>query len=762
MLTFSYNHRSVFILISLLALPALVQAQSEKATLRVVVVSETEGTTKPGANILLTEPQGDTLHTGVTDANGFREFLNIKAREYQIHISFIGYETYRDIFTLAAGETRIYNAELEGSTLSLQELVVAGYGLKRREAGRQTVTPKDISRVPTPGPSGDLTAYLQTLPGVVTTGDRGGQLFIRGGTPSQNMVLIDNIPIVRPFHISNLYSAFPQETIGTVDLYAGGFGAKYKGATSSVLDVSLRQGNMRQFNSTVAASPHIASVLVEGPLSRDNVSLLVSGRRSMVEQTAPSIIDREVPLDFYDITGRLSYNTTGFNCSITALRTFDNGQINPQRDVNLKWSNTAVGSRCLGYIEEFKFATEISAGFTDYSGSEGGFDDTARESGIRKWFIKVDNNSAVAGMLVDYGFGFDFTRYTANLDDPFNQENTGTNFRINSFDELIGVFDAYFSLQWQPVSNVTLTPGLASQVRISELAPTLEPRLRATWQPGGNDGEEFSLAVGRYIQLQEGISDERDAGTVFYIYEPIEGDEPVPEALHGILGYSRKFGNNIQTSIEGYVKKQQNIPVAEWTRVPGNTLDTALAEGFTYGADLQVRMEFYPFHATLGYGLAEVTYEADTEDLVSFLDRPTFRYNPSHDRRHQISVISGYTFSGFTANVSWQFSSGRPYTRLFAYDFVLERLPDQNPLEERGTAEALYSVPFDGRLPSIHRLDISIERTFKLFSNFDLETKIGAINAYDSRNVFYFDVNTLQQLDQTPLFPYISLGASIK
>lgn len=158
---------------------------------------------------------------------------------------------------------------------------------------------------------------------MVTSGDRGGELFIRGGTPAQNLILVDNIPVIKPFHISNLFSAFPQETISSAELYAGGFGAEYAGATSAVLDVNLRQGNMRRFEGSAAASPYMLSMRLEGPLKRDEQSLLFMGRTSMLERTAPTLIGQDVPLTFYDMTTRYSVNWAEVVCSITGMHTYD-------------------------------------------------------------------------------------------------------------------------------------------------------------------------------------------------------------------------------------------------------------------------------------------------------------------------------------------------------------------------------------------------------------------------------------------------------
>ena len=194
-----------FVLISsLFADPVF--AQSGNATLRIIATTEDEGTPVIAANVLLTSEEGDTLKAGTTDVYGFLEFTNLAAGTYGVRISYIGYQTLYSSITLEGGQTRIFRPEMATNTAELDELVVrAQRSTVQREAGLQSISPEDLNRIPTPGPGGDLTMYLQTLPSVVTTGDRGGELHIRGGTPSQNLVLIENMPVIKPFHISNLF-----------------------------------------------------------------------------------------------------------------------------------------------------------------------------------------------------------------------------------------------------------------------------------------------------------------------------------------------------------------------------------------------------------------------------------------------------------------------------------------------------------------------------------------------------------------------------
>ncbi len=745
----------------LVTFPSKSFAQTNESTLRLVVISEDDGIPVIGANIILTGPQGDTLHTGVTNVDGFKEFSDIEPLTYQIRISYIGYETLLETLTLQPGETRIFRPALRTATAELEEVVVGvSRGAVRREAGMQTISAEDLDLVPAPGPGGDLSAYLQTLPSVVTTGDRGGELFIRGGTPAQNLILVDNMPIVKPFHISNLFSAFPQDFISSVDMYAGGFGAEYTGATSSVLDVNLRQGNMRRFKSKAAISPYLGLFQIEGPLKRDEQSIFVIGRHSAIQETGPTLTGREVPIRFYDMLARYSVNWPGFTCSFTGLITHDEGQINPKRNVQLSWNNSAAGVRCLGYREELSHPIDMTFGWSGFNSSETGVDETGRSSGVNTGFFRFDNGGEMFGVPVDYGFNWNLTKYSSKLDDPF-PELTGSPIRFadldSSIDEFISLFSVYISMRWEPSEHFVISPGLTSQNRHTDMKVTLEPRLRVTWKPDGTDNQEVSLAAGKYIQMREGITDERDAGTVFYVYKPLGEQDPLPKAYHGILGYRMKISESLEFNLEGYVKQQTNIPVAEWTREPGNTVRTASADGFTYGLDFQVEFNKYPFYLTAGYGLSEVTYEASTDELVAWLDSDIFRYNPSHDRRHLFNVVASYEIADFTLNANWRYNSGGPFTKIYAFDLALRDLPDQDPLEDAGTAQTLYSEPFDGEFPSFHRLDVSLNREFRVSSGFSFETEVGAINAYNVKNPFYFDVNTLQQVNQTPILPYISI-----
>ena len=735
-------------------MPQVAKAESD-AVLRVIVTSQDDGNPVIGANIILSLPEDpdNIQYAGSTDNDGFLELRGISPDEYQLQVSYIGYETYQDEIQLDQEQTKVRQIAIQADADMLDEVTI----IERRqvttgEVGVRTISGTEVDRVPTPGPGGDLATYIQTLPGVVMSGDRGGQLHIRGGTPTQNHVLVDNLSIIQPFHISNMFSAFPEEGIHNVDMYAGGFGSEYMGATSSVIDVTLRQGNMNEYSGSAAYSPYLASVQAEGPLEEGRQSIMVMGRNSVIEDTAPILTGEDVPLEFRDLMVRYSLRTENMNCNATGMYTYDRGRINPDRDLNISWSNRVAGLRCLGFDESYDAPFDVTLGYTGFHNTEGDLNNPSRRSEVHKAYFKLQQELAVYGWPVDYAMSLTLSNYNAEIDERFTN--------VESFNITPFVGRVSFSTEWSPFDNLNVRPSIGTQISSQNLsAPSFEPRLRASYNPGGSENTELSMALGRYYQVMEGISDERDAGTVFTVWAPSEEGEPLPSATHAILGIQQRLGRIFEMNVEGFVKDHQNIPVSEWTPQSRLELETTLANGFTYGFDVRTELEMLPFYLSAGYGWANVEYEAASDDLGAWIEDTIFSYSPAHDRRHQFNILGSYRYAGFTLNANWEYGSGNPYTRIYGYDLRVN-LPMQEPMRDPGYAETLYHEPYGGRLPSYHSLDISVERTFQLSPMVSVDAQIGSLNLYDRDNIFYYDVDFLQRVDQTPMLPYMSITAN--
>ena len=743
-----------FIIIKFLALmlmPVVVTAQSG-SLFRVLVFSDEDGLPVAGANVVLYKiadgEAGDIASVDITNRDGFSEIRNIEAGSYLLNVTFIGFETFEEALTFESGDRKERRVYLSLSVEILEDLLVEGErALAAGEVGIRRISSEQISRIPTPSPGGDLASYLQTVPGVVSSGDRGGELFIRGGTPDQNLVMVDNLPIIKPFHISNMFSSFSDEVISSVELYAGGFPAEYLGNTSSVIDAHLKPGNMREIKSSAAVSPVIHSLHVEGPLQRDRKSLMVHARKSDIHRYGKRLTGEPVPYNFYDIVSRYTYQGDNISCYVTGVYTSDDGLINPERNREQFWSNRVLGSRCLYYDTSLDNIIEFTAGYTGFRSSEGPQGVVERSSNVDLYYVFIDMQRMLLNQNINYGFRLNYGIYNSVIDERFTN--------LDSFKSTQPVARFYISTEMELHEKVTIQPGFGTQLSTNRNI-SFEPRFRVLYLPDGTNRRELSLALGKYNQLFSGIRDERDAGTVFTVLKPVDVNDPLPASRHVIASYKERFGSRFIGNIESYYINHQYIPVSKWTPEARLELETALADGLSYGIDLRIEYTRDPLYISLGYGLSKTEYEANSDDLNAWIDQPVFAFSPPHDQRHTFSALLSYELAGFIAGARWYYGSGRPFTQVTGFDMVLN-VPSQNPLQHAGTARTSFSEPYGARQPVQHQLDISVKRSFQLYENISLTAEAGTINTYNRNNIFYLDLNTLQRIDQTPFMPYFSL-----
>ena len=262
-------------------------AQAQTATVRGFVTDASNGEALQSVNVVVEDDAG-VPYGAATNNDGLYVVAGLTPGRYLLRVSFIGFHTYRDTLQLAPREVRALDVALVVSEEKLDEIFVEAEEegqAANLTGGLQTIQPFDIEQVPSPDLSGDFASYLTTLPGVVVIGDQGGQFYIRGGEPSQNLVLLDGMLVYQPFHVLSFFSAFPSNILNSVDLYAGGFGARYGGRLSSVIDASSRNGNNQHFAGSASISPFIVGAHVEGPIDeKGRLSILVSGRQSVVEE----------------------------------------------------------------------------------------------------------------------------------------------------------------------------------------------------------------------------------------------------------------------------------------------------------------------------------------------------------------------------------------------------------------------------------------------------------------------------------------------
>ncbi len=731
-------------------------AQAQNAVLRGFVRDASDGQPMQSVNVILTN-DGDAFIGAATDRDGFFALSGIVPGRYYLVASFIGYISHRDTLDFAPNDIRTYNIELPLSEDLLDELVVEsereGSGVAGITGGLQSITPREIALIPSPDISGDLASYLATLPGVVASGDQGGQLFIRGGEPTQNQVLLDGMTVFQPFHLIGFYSAFPSSILNVTDVYAGGFGPRYGGRLSSVIDIATRNGNKRRFAGEISAAPFISAALLEGPIVSGRVSALVSGRFSVIDQGASRILDRPLPYDFNDqffkLHADLSQNS---QASVSGIRSYDSGIIGTLKDTDtedtrntVEWISQAYGARYILLPTRIPVQAELLLSYSSVENTFGQSQEPSRSSGSSE--INLSANVTHYNQRIDISWGLlaRFGELSSELGGLFQNVAQDT--------EFISEAGGYVLLDLKGLEGLSFQPGVRISSFPSKGRNFIEPRVRMIYNLGIH---QFSVAGGIYHQEIVGLTDRRDAGDVFTAWTTSPFGK-VPRAIHGLAGYQIRPASWLRLAAEGFYKDMSNLSIAEWSSFPRFTTRLQSANGSVIGVDGRIEINRGIFYGFINYGYAKVRYQAQQSEIEYWFGSSEYEFSPPHDRKHQLNAVGSLTWKKFVLNVRWQYGSGLPFSQALGFDeFILLNGPT-DPFEEHGDTRVLYTYPYGGRLPSYHRLDISLERTFDISRNTAVSVMASATNAYDRTNLFYIDLFSLERLDQLPLIPAVGL-----
>jgi hypothetical protein len=292
-----------------------------------------------------------------TNADGYFQINGIPAGTCQVTVKMAGFTNITRSITVKSGRIGFERFLLEESTVVLDDVVI---DVKRQEQQTKVATavvqlsPKSITTFSIGGEP-DLMRALQVLPGVITTGDQGGQLYIRGGAPIQNLVKLDGMILYNPFHSIGFFSVFDTDILQKADVYTAGFGAKYGGRNSSVMDIRTRSGNRQRVAGKVSGSTYMAKALLEvpiGPRGKDGLapsSILVSAKSSYLDAIAPVVypyVATEyggLPFKFTDVYAKYTVESQGGNKANIFGFNFNDG-VQFAGDKAINWNATGSGA----------------------------------------------------------------------------------------------------------------------------------------------------------------------------------------------------------------------------------------------------------------------------------------------------------------------------------------------------------------------------------------------------------------------------------
>ncbi len=742
-------------------------ASAQQSTLRGFVTDGVTEQALQGASVALLDAAGG-LQGAVTDGDGYYVIQRINAGTYTLRISFIGYETIELATEFTAGASLTRNVVLNPSEEALDELVVQAdreSGVTAVSAGLESVVPAQIERVPMPGVTGDLASYLQTMPGITIQGDRGGQFFVRGGALDQNLALIDGMPIYMPFHVLSFYSAFPEEIINNADIYTGGFGARYGTRMSSVMDVSIRNGNKQNLAGSLSLAPFLSTARIEGPLIKDHLSVIGSIRHSLIEDVIPSMLGQDLPYRFGDIFGKVhAFINANNSLSFTAIHTHDRGDIAgtvksfegdalsvaPVDSNTVLWNNTVFGGKYTYISKGWPLLVELSANQSEMTNEIGTASNPERTSGIESF----DLNAHLTYYLDENEIHAGFMRRSSTLSYELGGQFQGVpEIASNDLEELDAYLEASLTI---PSINLNIQPGIHWYQLPDVDEQWLDPRVRLSWSPESvEDRFSFNAAWGIYHQGIAGLNDERDVGNLFTAWLPSPAGA-IPESQHFILGTNIQIYPWLSVALEGFTKNFDNLTVPVFSALPSFTTSLQAADGDAFGYDLRLDFKDRPFWGEskldgyMSYAFSKVEYEASN-----------VTYTPAHDRRHQFNLLlhAEKDQLGFTAQ--FQYGSGLPFTESSGFDVFLLLTPDTDVTTSPGQDRILYGAPFDGRQPDYHRLDLWLERRIDRGRTV-VTLRAGAINVLNRNNLFYYDLFTFSRVDQLPFIPSVGLKVELR
>ena len=762
-------------------------------TVKGIVKDYQSGESLPYATILVT----GTSNGATTNADGYFTLFNVPSDTALLEITYLGYQSNYFRLTPKNAENNI-NIRMEESGQVLSEVLVTAQAeeqLLNSSSGisQITMTPLAMATLPSFGEK-DVFRTLQLLPGVSGSNEASSGLFVRGGTPDQNLILFDGFTVYHVDHLFGFFSAFNTNAIKNVQLYKGGFEAKFGGRLSSVVELTGKDGNTENFNAGLGISLLSVNGFAETPFADGKGTVLVAGRRSFQSGFYSNIFDaftqvnqdnNNVPAGgpggrfgqqevqpnsyFYDLNAKVSYNPT--DKDIVSLSFFngqddlDNSRLTddsafrgrgrfPGGDLNFNfqqnsidltnWGNWGTSAKWSRRWND-QFYSNVNLSYSNYYSERDRsneteitredstitrFNGTYEYNDLRDYTLKWDNEWKINANN-QLEFGIQST--FNDIDYEFTQNDT-----ISVLDRMNTGWTNSFYLQDRHVfhDRLILTGGLRSSLYSVTNQLYLEPRASLTYLI--NDYFKFKGAWGQYYQFATRVvrEDIQQGSRDFWILAD-DDQVPIGEAIHYIAGIAYE-NNKYLFDIEGYYKDLDGLTEYSTRFVPSGfgpnrTLD--YEEFFYTGTGIARGLEFL-LQKKSGRlsGWIGYTLGEVKYDFDAFGDESFFA---NQDQTHELKIIANYKLAPkLTLGATFIYATGRPYTAPTGFYEV--------GLLDGSTADFFEVSDKNAlRLPDYHRFDLSATYDFNL-GNTKANLGLSLFNVYNRSNVWYKEYEVIE------------------
>jgi len=755
-----------------------------KHTISGYIKDSLNGETLIGATITV---QGQTKGIS-SNLYGFYS-ITLDEGPYVLLCSFVGYR-FKAVAIDLRQDTRINFDILPKISLS-QEVIINSKkrdaNVKNAQMGKFTLPMEQIRSVPAFLGEVDLLKTIQFLPGVRNAGEGSAGIYVRGGGPDQNLILLDDAPVYNTGHLFGFFSIFNADAIKNVTLIKGGMPAQYGGRLSSVLDVSMKEGNNQKLQVDGGIGVIASRLSIQGPIIKNKSSFIVSARRTYVDAISKPFMKSTSQFKgsgyyFYDLNAKVNYifseKDRVYLSGYFGRDVFDFVNAKQSLNINIPWGN-ATGTLRWNHVFNNKLFGNTTAVYNDYNFTFNALQNDFElklSSGIRDLSIKQDFDLyPYTGHKLKFGGIYTYHKFTPSV---LSGKQDTTVFKPNNAQVKYGHEAAvYFQDDWELNEKFKINAGIRyswfQQIGPYKIYETdengnrldstvfssgkavktyggLEPRLTVRYAL--NDETSIKTSVTRNLQYIHLVS---NAGTTLPTDIWVPSTYKVRPQISWLYaaGFFKNFNDNMyETSVEVYYKQMQNQIEYKEGYTPTGLDDTensfTFGKGWSYGAEFFINKTKGRLTGWVGYTLSWTWRKFSA---LNFGDK----YPAKYDRRNDMSVVALYEL-----NKKWKLSAA------FVFGTGNAATLPQRFYIVGGILTQEYSRINEYRLPAYHRLDFSATLTPKknIKRKWKTEWVFSVYNAYNRRNPYfiYFDQTgspfngTLEiQAKQVSLFPII-------
>lgn len=686
---------------------------------------------------------------------------------YTFVVSYMGYQEYSK--TINLDQNLKINVELEERVITTKEIVITGEKEDKNttstDMGKFNLEVEKIKSLPAFMGEVDILKTIQLTPGVQNAGEGNSSFYVRGGGPDQNLILLDEAVVYNASHLFGFFSVFNADAVKNIELTKAGMSANYGGRLASVLDISMKEGNTHDYHIEGGIGLISSRLTVQGPIKKDTSSFIISGRRTYADLIIKPFVKKTSPFKgsgyyFYDLNTKINYRFTDKD------RLFISGYFGrdvfsmKERDMSfqnsISWGN-ATG--CLRWnhvfgpklflntsfiLSDYKFELGITqseyemklySGVTDYTSKFDfySFPSTQHKlkfGGVYIYHIFTPNNATAKTSGVNLDLGPEVRLYSNEAAAYINDEfDLNDKIKLNgglrySFFEAIGPFTRYI----KNLSGLTVDSVCYGRWENVQMYNHVEPRISMRYSI--NELSSFKASYNQnyqYIHLASfsAVSLPTD------IWVP-SSDVVKPQfGIQYSLGYFRNLRKNMfETSVEVYYKEMKNqIEFKEGSQPEDNIKNNTdnnftFGKGWSYGVELFVKKRSGQWTGWAGYTLSYTKRKFPEINLGE-------EYWAKYDRRHDVSFVISYELNDhLTLSAIWVYATGNTMTPPLSRYFIGEQL-----VTEYGPVNSF-------RMPSYHRMDLSVSYTGKKHKKYESCWNFSIYNVYNRYNPYYIYYDT--------------------